>query len=67
MIDKSTMDQCLRDISFPVDGRTVAECAEGNLCPSDVVAQVQQHASQTFQSEAELRCILGDRDACGVD
>ncbi len=67
MTDIGTMDRCLRDISFPTDGATVAECAEGNLCPSDVVREVRSRSSQTFQSEAELRCVLGDRDACGVD
>jgi hypothetical protein len=67
MTDTSMLDVCLRDISFPADGHTVAECAAGNPCPADVVAQVQSHASQTFASATELRCILGDRDACGVD
>ena len=64
MTDTSKLDVCLRDIEFPADGSTVAECAEGNLCPSDVVAEVKQRSSQTFQSEAELRCVLGDHDAC---
>ena len=67
MSDASKLDACLKDIEFPADGSTVAECAEGNLCPSDVVAEMRHRSSQTFRSEAELRCLLGDRDACGVD
>ncbi|HTX67726.1 MAG TPA: hypothetical protein VMH50_01065 [Thermoleophilia bacterium] len=67
MTDTTKLEACFRDISFPADGRTVAECAEGNLCPRDVVAEVRQRSSQTFLSEAELLCVLGDRDACGAD
>ena len=41
MVDKSTLDACLKDISFPADGHTIVECAEGNSCPRDVLSQVQ--------------------------
>ncbi len=64
MVDKSTLDACLKDISFPADGHTIVECAEANSCPRDVLSQVQAMPSRTFGSEEELLCRLGSIDFC---
>jgi Protein of unknown function (DUF2795) len=66
MVDKSTLDACLKDISFPAAVHTIVECAEGNSCPRDVLSQVQAMPSRTFSSEEELLCRLGNSDYCYV-
>jgi hypothetical protein len=66
MVDKSTLDACLKDISFPADGRTIVECAEGNSCPRDILSQVQTMPPLTFGSEDDLLCRLGNTEYCHV-
>jgi hypothetical protein len=66
MVDKSTLDACLKDISFPADGQTIVECAEGNSCPSDVLSRVQSLPPLTFGSEDDLLCRLGNTEYCHV-
>ncbi len=64
MVDKSTLDACLRGIHFPVDGPTLVDCASGNHCPPDVLSQVESLPSRTFTSEDELLCRLGNTEYC---
>jgi len=66
MVDKNTLDACLKDISFPADGHTIVECAEGNSCPIDVLSQVQAMPPLTFSSEDDLLCRLGSTEYCHV-
>jgi hypothetical protein len=66
MVDKSTLDRCLTDMTFPADGHTIVECASGNSCPRDVISQVQAMPSRTYGSEEELLCRLGNSDCCSL-
>ena len=64
MVDKGTLDDCLVGISFPVDAETIADCAEGNSCSHDVLSQIGEMRSQSFGSEEELLCSLGNSSYC---
>ncbi len=66
MIDKSTLDACLKGISFPAGGHEIVECASGNSCPRDVISQVQAMPSRTYGSENELLCRLGSSSYCSL-
>jgi hypothetical protein len=64
MIDKSTLDGCLRGISFPASGDEIAECASGNGCSGDVTSQMSSFGSERFSSEEDLLCRLGNHSYC---
>ena len=64
MVDKVTLDGCLEGIDFPVDAATIADCAVGNTCSRDVLSQIGELSSQTYGSEEELLCSLGNNDYC---
>lgn len=64
MVDKSTLDECMHGISFPASSEEIAECATGNSCPRDVVAQIQDLGASSFRSEEDLLCQLGDTSYC---
>ena len=64
MIDQSTLDGCLKDVSFPADGQEIADCAAGNACPVEAIAQLQQLQPRTYRSEEELLCECGDPRYC---
>ena len=64
MVDKSTLDDCLRGISFPADGRTIVDTAGYNSCPSDVLSKIGDTPGYTFESEDELLCDLGNTPYC---
>jgi hypothetical protein len=66
MVDKSTLEPCLKDISFPADSETIIECAEGNLCPREVLTEVARVPSRTFSTEHELLCSLGNPEYCSA-
>lgn len=64
MIDKSTLDRCLEGISFPAGSDEIAECATGNSCPSEALAELRDLRVSTFRSEDDVRCHLGDISCC---
>ena len=64
MIDENLVGDCVTGLDFPADVHAVVEQAEANDCPRDVVSQLQSSPSRTFGSRDELRCRLGDIDAC---
>jgi hypothetical protein len=64
MVDKSTLDDCLVGITFPVDSSTIADCAEGNACSRDVLSQIGELDSHEIGSEEELLCSLGNSSYC---
>jgi len=64
MVDKSTLDRCLEGIRFPVEAKTVADCAQLNACPSDVVSQIRDSSTDTFMSEEQVLCSLGSSVYC---
>jgi len=64
MIDKSTMDRCVKDISFPIGRDELADCAAGNACPHDVVAQLKAAQVTDFRSEDDALCMLGNVGYC---
>jgi Protein of unknown function (DUF2795) len=64
MVDKSTLDECLVGITFPADSETIVDCCEGNNCSRDVLSQIGELHSETFGSEEELLCSLGDKSYC---
>jgi len=64
MVDKRTLDRCLEGITFPVEARTVADCAQINTCPSDVVSQIRESSAGTFSSEEQVLCSLGNSVYC---
>ena len=64
MVDKSTLDGCLQDVSFPAGGPEIADCAAGNSCPRDVVVQLQGLQSRSYRSEEEILCQFGDPRYC---
>jgi len=64
MVDKSTIDRCLDGITFPVAAQTVADCAQVNACPSDVISQIRDSSAGTFRSEEQVLCTLGDSTYC---
>ena len=66
MVDKSTLDNCLKGISFPADGNVIVDCASGNSCPREVISQVEALPSRTFRSEEELLCGLGNHEYCSL-
>ncbi|NLE22577.1 MAG: DUF2795 domain-containing protein [Actinobacteria bacterium] len=66
MVDMSTLDPCLEGISFPADVHTIVECAEGNLCPREVISEVAQVSDRTFSSKDELLCSLGNPEYCST-
>jgi hypothetical protein len=64
MVDKETLDRCLEGITFPVDARTAADCAQVNSCPSDVLSQIRDSSAGTFSSEDQVLCSLGNSTYC---
>ena len=64
MVDKSTLDECLAGMHFPVDSETIVDCAEGNSCSHTVLMQIGDLQPQTFDSEEELLCTLGNSSYC---
>ena len=64
MVDKKILDDCLKDVSFPVDRDEIADCASGNSCPREVISQMQQMSPRTYSSEEELLCQLGNSRYC---
>ena len=64
MIDKDLLSDCLTGIDYPADVHTIVEQAEKNDCPHSMVSQLQASPNRTFSSSDELRCRLGDTDAC---
>ena len=37
MVEKSTLGECVKDISFPIGGPEIVDCASGNNCPREVI------------------------------
>ena len=66
-VDKRRLDSCLTGIEFPADVGTIVECAQGNSCPGDVIAQVESIPKHTLASRYELYCRLGDQSSCHLD
>ncbi len=64
MVDKSTIDRCLEGITFPVGAQTVADCAQVNSCPSDLLSQIRESSVGTFASEDQVLCTLGNSTYC---
>jgi hypothetical protein len=64
MVDKRTLDRCLEGITFPVAAQTVADCAQVNACPSDVISQMRDSSAGTFRSEEQVLCSLGNSTYC---
>lgn len=64
MVDKSTVDRCLEGITFPVQGQTIVDCAQMNSCPSDVLSQIRDSSTETFSSEEQVLCTLGNSVYC---
>jgi hypothetical protein len=64
MVDKRTLDQCLEGIRFPVEAQTIADCAQINSCPSDVLSQIRDSSVGTFSSEEQVLCTLGNSVYC---
>jgi hypothetical protein len=64
MVDKSAVDRCLEGITFPVEAQTVADCAQVNSCPSDVIRQIRDSSAGTFTSEDQVLCTLGNSTYC---
>ncbi len=66
MVDRSTLDPCLEGIRFPADTQTIVECAEGNMCPRDVLSEVAEVSGRTLSSKDELLCSLGNPEYCST-
>jgi hypothetical protein len=64
MVDKQTVDRCLEGIRFPAEAQTIADCAQVNSCPSDVIAQIRDSSTDTFLSEEQVLCSLGSSVYC---
>ena len=64
MVDKSTMDQCLKDISFPITREEIADCAAGNSCPRQIVTQLREMHLASYRSEDDVLCHLGNIAYC---
>ena len=64
MIERSTIDGCLRDISFPASRDEVYECAEGNSCPRETLDRLREMQVSTYSSKDDVLCHLGDVSAC---
>jgi hypothetical protein len=64
MVDKETLDRCLEGIRFPVAAQTIADCAQVNACPSDVISQIRDSSAGTFISEEQVLCSLGNSPYC---
>jgi hypothetical protein len=64
MIDKDTLDGCLKDISLPAHTREIADCATGNSCPGEVVSRLRMLPPRKYRSEDDLLCNLGNTQYC---
>ena len=64
MVDTETLDRCLEGITFPVEAQTIADCAQFNSCPSDVLRQIRDSSAGTFSSEDQVLCSLGNSPYC---
>lgn len=64
MADKETLDRCLEGMRFPAEASTIADCAQYNSCPSDVISQLRASSAGTFSSEEQVLCSLGDSTYC---
>ncbi len=64
MVDKGTLDQCLRDVTFPAGRDEIVECVAGNSCPPEVIVSLQSLRAGSFRSEDTLLCELGDPRYC---
>lgn len=64
MIERSTIDSCLRDISFPASRDEVVDCAAGNSCPHETLGQLREMQVTRYSSKDDVLCHLGDLSAC---
>jgi hypothetical protein len=64
MVDKSTVDGCLKGVSFPASKDEVGECASGNSCPQEVFSQLQDMHVTSYHSEDDVLCNLGNLTYC---
>ena len=64
MVDKNILDDCLEGLSFPTDGQTILETARANRCPTEVLSRLYELPGQTFETEEELFCDLGEMQSC---
>lgn len=64
MVDKSTLDQCLKGISFPARRDEIVECATGNSCPHEVLTQLREMRMSNYRSEDDVLCHLGNTNYC---
>ena len=66
MADTSKLDLCLRDIEFPADGGIGRRVRGGQPVPQRRRGRGTAALLADVPVGAELRCVLGDRDACGT-
>ena len=58
------MDLCLQNIGLPASRDEIVECAAGNGCPREAIAELQSLRAGAFRSQDELLCELGDPVYC---
>jgi hypothetical protein len=64
MVDKRTLDGCLKDVGFPADGPEIADCAAGNSCPDEALVELRRLQARTYRTEEGILCELGDPSYC---
>ena len=64
MIGRSTIDSCLRGISFPASRDEVVDCARGNSCPRETLTELREMKVTRYSSKDDVLCHLGDLSAC---
>jgi hypothetical protein len=64
MIDRSTVESCLRGVSFPAGKDDIVSSAVSNSCPSDTLGQIRSMELSRYSSKDDVLCHLGDISAC---
>ena len=64
MIDRTTVESCLRGISFPAGKDDIVSSAVSNSCPSDTISQLRGMEVSRYSSKDDVLCHLGDISYC---
>jgi len=66
MVDKGTLEFCVRDVAFPAGKRSISVAASGGGCPGDAVIALLDLPERVYTSTDDLLCALGDPAYCAA-
>jgi hypothetical protein len=65
MVDKGTLDLCLRGVGFPAERKELVDGTFARGCPSEALIALLDLPERSYRSEDDVLCALGDTAYCG--